>query len=202
MFGNGAAKATFDWATGKVRLTETHGPAGDHAELMVVIPVLQKNMNEIPVREASLIMERLQQVIVENNHPLPVASVLPDEVTARMPSAGNVHTICKQAGYDDGRCAVATLGNETDLNVYLHLPLATWSGPVFQTEIGSTVGFTGGQWSGSFSVPQAAMDQLSMRNQSYPIVYDLDPDGNNDPNVRSGNVLCKAYVLCTTVASS
>lgn len=27
------------------------------------------------------------------------------------------------------------------------------------------------------------MDQLTTRNKTYPVVWDTDPDGNNDPNV-------------------
>ena len=194
VFGNGAATATLDWTTGTVRLTETHGPAGERAELMVVVPM------------QALQVAHLQQVIVESNPPVPVA-VVPAEATALMTAAVDVHTICKQAGYGDGRCAVATVPNETtpateaaNLNVHLHLPLAVWSGPAFQTEIGSTARFAGGQWSGSFSVPQAAMNQLSMRNKSYPIVYDLDPDGNNDANVRLA-VLYSVPVICCTLSN-
>ena len=44
-------------------------------------------------------------------------------------------------------------------------------------------GFVGGAWSGEFSVPAAAMAQLAARNRSYPLVYDLDPNGNNDANL-------------------
>jgi hypothetical protein len=44
-------------------------------------------------------------------------------------------------------------------------------------------GFVGGAWSGDFAVPPAAMAQLAALNKTYPLVYDLDPLGNDDANV-------------------
>lgn len=38
-------------------------------------------------------------------------------------------------------------------------------------------------WSGKFSVPQSALDQLVARNTSYPIVYNTDPQDTDDANV-------------------
>jgi hypothetical protein len=58
-----------------------------------------------------------------------------------------------------------------------------WTGESFQNEIGTMDGFMGGAWSGDFTVLPAAMAQLAALNESYPIVYDLDPEGNNDANV-------------------
>jgi len=38
-------------------------------------------------------------------------------------------------------------------------------------------------WSGTFSVPQSAIDQLKARNVSYPIEYNTDPNDSDDANV-------------------
>lgn len=40
-----------------------------------------------------------------------------------------------------------------------------------------------GTFSGAFSVPQSAIDQLTARNASYPIVYNTDPRDSDDANV-------------------
>jgi len=58
-----------------------------------------------------------------------------------------------------------------------------WAGPHFETEIGSVAGVIGGPWEANFTVPTAVLKQLSARNASYPVQWDTDPDGNNDPNV-------------------
>jgi len=58
-----------------------------------------------------------------------------------------------------------------------------WSGEIFQKEIGNATNFKGGHFDASFMVPQSALDQLQALNESYPLVYDLDPEGNNDANV-------------------
>lgn len=50
-------------------------------------------------------------------------------------------------------------------------------------EIGNSSGFTGGLWRSSFKVPDAVIAQLEARNKSYPVIWDLDPNGNNDANV-------------------
>ena len=137
----------------------------------------------------------LKQVLVENCPPVPVVTASTNDLTL---AAADAHAICTNAGYVDGRCAVATvstvlqqqhqqhqqqqhqpvdkptstagLAQRVHVHIHLHLPRGVWSGSTFQNEIGNTSGFTGGQWSGTFSIPQAAMDQLSRRNKSYPIV--------------------------------
>ena len=38
-------------------------------------------------------------------------------------------------------------------------------------------------WSGTFTVPQSAIDQLEARNASYPIDYNTDPNDTDDANV-------------------
>ena len=58
-----------------------------------------------------------------------------------------------------------------------------WAGAAFKNEIGTLSGFKGGEWSGEFIVPAQAVSQLVARNKSYPIEYDLDPDGNDDANI-------------------
>ena len=201
VFGNGAANAAVDWADGTVRLMHTQGPAGEHAQLLVVIPMpmamAMPNTNTTTRVELEATVA-LEQVLVENCPPVPVVTASSNDLTL---AAADAHAICVDAGYADGRCAIATVptvqhqhqhqhhqqyqyqqrqpvdkptngGLAQGLHVYihLHLPRGVWSGSTFQNEIGNTSGFTGGQWSGTFSIPQAAMDQLSTRNKSYPIV--------------------------------
>ena len=38
-------------------------------------------------------------------------------------------------------------------------------------------------WSGTFMVPQSAMNQLEARNMSYPVEYNTNPEDTNDANV-------------------
>ena len=40
-----------------------------------------------------------------------------------------------------------------------------------------------GNWSGTFTVPQSVLDQLTARNVSYPVVYNTDPLDSDDANV-------------------
>ena len=42
---------------------------------------------------------------------------------------------------------------------------------------------TNGEWTGKFRVPESAIDQLKARNESYPIVYNTDPNDTDDANV-------------------
>ena len=58
-----------------------------------------------------------------------------------------------------------------------------WAGAAFHKEIGNATGFAGGRFQAQFNVPQSALDQLTGLNRTYPLSYDLDPDGNNDANV-------------------
>jgi hypothetical protein len=68
---------------------------------------------------------------------------------------------------------------------------ATWAGQRFkraQEIIPSTPTRDAGQqassiWTGAFSVPQSAIDQLKARNASYPIEYNTDPNDSDDANV-------------------
>jgi hypothetical protein len=68
---------------------------------------------------------------------------------------------------------------------------ATWAGQRFKRaqeimpsapirDAGQQAGST---WTGSFSVPQSAIDQLTARNASYPIEYNTDPSDSDDANV-------------------
>ena len=58
-----------------------------------------------------------------------------------------------------------------------------WRGAPFSNQIGSMTAFKGGRWSANFSVPSAVLAQLRALNRSYPLQYDTDPQGDNDPNV-------------------
>jgi hypothetical protein len=60
---------------------------------------------------------------------------------------------------------------------------ASWAGKRFARaqEIRSSDSAPG--WSGAFTVPQSAMDQLEARNASYPVQYNTDPKDTNDADV-------------------
>jgi len=60
-----------------------------------------------------------------------------------------------------------------------------WAGERFGRahEIVAAGGFSGGRWTGTFSVPAAVLEQLAARNRSYDLSYDLDPNSNDEANV-------------------
>ena len=68
---------------------------------------------------------------------------------------------------------------------------ATWAGQRFKraqeiipsTPTRDAEHQAGSTWTGSFSVPQSAIDQLKARNASYPIEYNTDPSDSDDANV-------------------
>jgi hypothetical protein len=65
---------------------------------------------------------------------------------------------------------------------------ATWTGAHRFRRAQEILPSDGGEqadtaWSGLFSVPQSAIDQLVARNASYPIVYNTDPSDSDDANV-------------------
>jgi hypothetical protein len=61
----------------------------------------------------------------------------------------------------------------------------SWAGDRFKRnqEILRSEVQQGRAWSGAFSVPQGAIDQLKARNVSYPVVYNTDPHDSDDANV-------------------
>jgi hypothetical protein len=61
----------------------------------------------------------------------------------------------------------------------------SWAGLRFSRaqEISSSSQGGNGKWTGTFNVPQSAIDQLKARNASYPIVYNTDPQDSDDANL-------------------
>lgn len=157
IFG-GAATVHVSWETQTLSLTETAGPAGESAELLVTLPPTTLAASQ----QAGGALTSLRFVSIDNAPPIAIGS--PD---------------CQPEHEATGRCVAPTVYHG---RVALRLR-GKWSGIAFSNEIGSTKGFTGGQWQGTFTVPAAAIEQLTARNTSYPIKYDLSLDGNDDANV-------------------
>ena len=80
VFGNGAGKATVDWSSGRVTLTGTEGPAGQSAELTVVLRVplnhpdltVGANLTAAAVGGGGIV----QEVVIENRGDDEVSSTL------------------------------------------------------------------------------------------------------------------------------
>jgi hypothetical protein len=83
--------------------------------------------------------------------------------------------------------------NTQEMYVFSHVQLhgmptvviqASWTGVRFRRaqEVSSS-SVRRRKWSGAFSVPQSAIDQLKARNVSYPIIYSTDPLDTDDANL-------------------
>ena len=62
----------------------------------------------------------------------------------------------------------------------------TWAGARFQRAqeiVASSSDDATSSWTGSFTVPKSALDQLTARNASYPIVYNTNPKDSDDASI-------------------
>ena len=119
-----------------------------------------------------------QTVILDN---MQAAAGAEQQLTVLLPSAlANQHTISR-----------VVIGNqsvkfEPSVHSSGHASLSLkgkWAGEQFVKEIGNATGFSGGAFEATFNVPAAAIEQLQDLNRTYPLKYDLDPEGNDDANV-------------------
>ena len=159
VFG-GVATAHMDWDHKTLIITDAQGPAGEEAEIIIALDETA-NKQSTPAQQPAV-----AAFTVDGGSPIAVTA---DGCSVAQGNAGGGSPCAELLEYNGG-AAVRIRG--------------LWAGGApFKNEIGTMAGFKGGAWSGGFSVPAAAMAQLTARNKSYPIVYDLDPDGNNDADV-------------------
>ena len=149
----GVATANLNVDHRMLDLTDMHGLAGEVAEIIVTLPRMTRQQSSAAVTTVTFDGGEATAV----SHSCAMAAQSP--ALAR----------CAELIDYNGQAAVRIRGQ--------------WAGVTFNNQIGTMVGFKGGEWTGEFTVPAEAMAQLTARNSSYPIAYDLDPDGNDDANI-------------------
>lgn len=150
----GVATANLNVGRRMLDLTDMHGPAGEMAEIIVALPWTTRQQSPAAVTAVTI-------GGVATTVSVSCATAAQSSMLTRHPCAELIEYI--------GQAAVRIRGQ--------------WAGETFNNQIGTMAGFRGGEWNGEFNVPVAAIEQLTARNSSYPIAYDLDPDGNDDANV-------------------
>ena len=155
VFG-GAGSAKLDTRTNTLLITDTRGPSGHPATLTIVEPTGSSDLS------------RIRYITVNGAQPMAV------DIAHDCDQAVQAGSVCIER---------ASLGGLQGIGLQGIRVVGRWRGEAFSNQIGSMTGFKGGDWSANFSVPTAVLAQLKALNRSYPLEYDTDPEGNNDPNV-------------------